>query len=144
MLAEQNQTIAAIATPQGMGGIGVIRISGPQAHAIACSLNAPPAPPRSARYARFYDGRGEVIDDGIILWFPGPRSFTGEDVVELHVLVGQRSELHQCLPFLGGLQSQQSFDSVQPAKFLSSLRFFPFTLGNSVELEISTDIATIA
>ena len=85
LLTEQNQTIAAIATPRGMGGIGVIRISGPQAHAIACRLNAPPARPRSARYARFYDAQGEVIDDGMILWFPAPRSFTGEDVVELHV-----------------------------------------------------------
>jgi len=76
-------TIAAIATAAGAGGVGMIRLSGPHAAAIAAGLGVPSPRPRHARYARFVDGAGSVIDDGIALWFPGPNSFTGEDVLEL-------------------------------------------------------------
>lgn len=60
-----------------------MRLSGPQAAQIAAALGIATLQPRHARYARFRDAQGEVIDDGIALWFPAPHSFTGEDVVEL-------------------------------------------------------------
>lgn len=76
-------TIVAIATGAAAGGVGMLRISGPAATTIATGLGCRPLRPRHAHYARFNDAGGEVIDDGIALYFPGPRSFTGEDVVEL-------------------------------------------------------------
>ena len=81
----QNQTtIAAIATPPGRGGVGVIRLSGPKAYAIAESLTQQPlAGARYAAFRKFYDAAGEVMDEGIAICFPNPHSFTGEDVVEL-------------------------------------------------------------
>ncbi len=79
-------TIAAIATGPGAGGIGVIRISGPRAltaaRRVVPGLPAQPTP-RVATFARFTDGRGAVLDEGLVLYFAGPKSFTGEDVVEL-------------------------------------------------------------
>jgi len=76
-------TIAAIATPAGPAGIGVIRVSGPLALVIAEQFlrRAPKA--RFAHRCRFRDAHGELLDDGLLLAFPGPKSFTGEDVVEL-------------------------------------------------------------
>jgi len=76
-------TIVAIATAPGAGGVGMLRVSGPQALRIAVDLGCPQLQPRHAHYARLRDAAGEVLDDGIALYFPGPRSFTGEDVVEL-------------------------------------------------------------
>ncbi|GMU43281.1 MAG: tRNA uridine-5-carboxymethylaminomethyl(34) synthesis GTPase MnmE [Xanthomonadales bacterium] len=76
-------TIAAIATPAGSGGIGVLRLSGPQALAIARVFLGSPAKPRHAHRCRFRDAGGDVIDDGLLLAFPAPHSYTGEDVVEL-------------------------------------------------------------
>lgn len=76
-------TIVAIATAPGAGGVGMLRVSGPKAALIAQALGCPALRPRHAHYARFRDAAGEVLDDGIALYFPGPRSFTGEDVVEL-------------------------------------------------------------
>ena len=61
----------------------MLRVSGPQALRIAVDLGCPQLQPRHAHYARFRDAAGEVLDDGIALYFPNPRSFTGEDVVEL-------------------------------------------------------------
>ncbi|MHB8253967.1 MAG: tRNA uridine-5-carboxymethylaminomethyl(34) synthesis GTPase MnmE [Acidiferrobacter sp.] len=76
-------TICAIATPSGMGGIGVIRVSGPAVSALAQALLGKLPPPRFATRSRFRDEQGRAIDDGIALYFPGPASFTGEDVLEL-------------------------------------------------------------
>lgn len=81
--AATTDTIAAVATAPGAGGVGIVRLSGPQALAIAAAMGAGQLRPRRARYARFVDGDGEVIDDGIALAFLAPASFTGEDVVEL-------------------------------------------------------------
>ncbi|MCG8671567.1 MAG: tRNA uridine-5-carboxymethylaminomethyl(34) synthesis GTPase MnmE [Pseudomonadales bacterium] len=78
-------TIAAQATPAGRGGVGIIRLSGPQASSIAssmCRRNAQ-LKPRFAHFHQFYDQTGTVLDEGLVLFFPGPNSFTGEDVVEL-------------------------------------------------------------
>ena len=77
-------TIVAIATGSGAGGIGVLRLSGPAARALAQALCGIALRPRHAHRARFRDAQAQVIDDGIALAFPGPHSYTGEDVVELH------------------------------------------------------------
>lgn len=79
-------TIAAIATPPGRGGVGIVRVSGPAAAAVADRLLGSCPPPRLARYGRFYRDKTndpQLIDFGIALFFPGPHSFTGEDVLEL-------------------------------------------------------------
>jgi len=76
-------TIAAIATASGRGGIGVVRVSGPAVPAIAVALLGRIPPARHAHLARFRDGAGSVLDEGIALHFPAPHSYTGEDVLEL-------------------------------------------------------------
>src|SRR5947209_3442254 len=77
-------TIAAVATPAGRGGIGIVRISGPAVARIAVEVSGRLPSPRRATLARFTDARGEVIDEGIALYFPAPHSYTSEDVLELH------------------------------------------------------------
>ena len=76
-------TIAAVATAGGAGGVGIIRISGPQARAIAAAFFNKPLRPRYAHFAKFCDADGVELDHGLFLYFPAPNSFTGEDVVEL-------------------------------------------------------------
>ena len=76
-------TIAAIATAQGRGGIGIVRVSGPLARAIAVQLGQAEPKPRHAHCLAWHDAQGDVIDEGLLLFFPGPHSFTGEDVLEL-------------------------------------------------------------
>ena len=76
-------TIAAIATPAGSGGVGIVRLSGPRALEIAEAIGKTRLTPRTAHYTRFHDADGAVIDDGIALAFVAPASYTGEDVVEL-------------------------------------------------------------
>ncbi|AOA59791.1 tRNA uridine-5-carboxymethylaminomethyl(34) synthesis GTPase MnmE [Acinetobacter larvae] len=77
-------TIAAIATPPGRGGVGVIRLSGPKAYSIAAALTQQDLPAtRFACFRRFYDAEQQVMDEGLIICFAGPQSFTGEDVVEI-------------------------------------------------------------
>lgn len=77
-------TIAAIATPLGRGGVGIIRLSGSKAYAIACALTGKSEfTPRLASFCRFYQADGNVIDEGLVLYFKAPHSFTGEDVIEL-------------------------------------------------------------
>src|SRR5258708_31391816 len=77
-------TIAAVATPPGRGGIGIVRSSGPRVTRIAEQIIGSLPPPRAATFARFRDARGEAIDEGIALYFPAPHSYTGEEVLELH------------------------------------------------------------
>ena len=76
-------TIAAVATPSGRGGIGVVRVSGPLASSIAKNIIGRLPEPRMAAHATFRDARGEPIDEGIALYFPAPHSYTGEAVLEL-------------------------------------------------------------
>ena len=78
-----NDTIAAIATAAGKGGIGIVRLSGPKSLAIAKQLTQTALSPRHALFSSFIDRNLEKIDEGIALYFPRPHSFTGEDVVEL-------------------------------------------------------------
>ncbi len=77
-------TIAAIATPPGRGGIGVVRVSGPATRTIAEKLLGKLPVPRHATFARFRAADGQPIDEGLVLFFPAPHSYTGEDVLELH------------------------------------------------------------
>lgn len=77
-------TIAAIATPAGRGGIGIVRVSGPAVPAITTALFGEPPVPRQATLRSFTDADGTQLDSGIVLFFPAPQSFTGEDVLELH------------------------------------------------------------
>lgn len=78
-----SDTIAAIATASGKGGIGIIRLSGPNALSIAKALIQVNLKPRYALFTSFVDKQLKKIDEGIALYFPKPNSFTGEDVVEL-------------------------------------------------------------
>lgn len=77
-------TIAALATPPGRGGVGMVRVSGPQVPQMARQLLGRLPKPRLAELHRFRDGTGRSIDTGIALYFPAPHSFTGEHVLELH------------------------------------------------------------
>ncbi len=76
-------TIAAVSTPPGRGGIGIVRVSGPETAAIAEALMGRLPTPRSAHYCAFLGADQTVIDRGVALYFPAPASFTGEDVLEL-------------------------------------------------------------
>lgn len=84
MLKPSNDTIAAIATPPGRGGVGIIRVSGPNVPSITKSLIGLLPKPRFAKHCVFRDQTGAAIDEGLMLYFPHPSSFTGEDVLELH------------------------------------------------------------
>ena len=77
------ETICALATAIGQGGIGVIRISGPLAADIANQILQRTLEPRYAYYGSFYDSEGAEIDKGVAIYFPNPHSYTGEDVLEL-------------------------------------------------------------
>ena len=76
-------TIAALATPPGAGGIGIVRISGKKTRELAEALLGAPPRARRAAYRPFLDADGRVIDTGVALYFPAPHSYTGEDVLEL-------------------------------------------------------------
>lgn len=76
-------TIAAVATPPGRGGVGIVRISGNAAKAIAEKITHKNLIPREALFSDFVDHENNTIDQGIVLYFQAPHSFTGEDVVEL-------------------------------------------------------------
>ena len=79
-----HDTIVAAATPAGVGGIGIVRISGAAAPQIAGKMLGGLPPPRVASLREFHDAAGEPIDTGLALYFPAPGSFTGEPVLELH------------------------------------------------------------
>jgi len=83
MIRHDSDTIAALATPPGRGGVGIIRVSGPGVGAIAEALLGRVPQPRYALYGAFLGDAGEELDRGIALYFPAPHSFTGEDVLEL-------------------------------------------------------------
>src|SRR5512143_2126344 len=85
-----NDTIAAVSTPPGRGGIGIVRISGPQARAIAeAMLRFPPRSeagswiPWSAVLAELPDASGHTVDQVVVTYFAAPRSYTAEDVIEI-------------------------------------------------------------
>ncbi len=97
-------TIFALSTAPGRAGIAVVRLSGKAAHAALHALCEGKVPkPRIAGLRQLRDpGNGEVLDRGLVLWFPGPASFTGEDMAELH-LHGGRAVIAGVLAALGRL-----------------------------------------
>ena len=87
----RSDTIFAPSSGNGAAGLAVIRISGPESGGILESLSGTklPTPRYATRVALRDPGSGEALDDGLVLWFPGPASFTGEDVAELHIHGGR-------------------------------------------------------
>ena len=81
--APSTDTIAAIATAAGAGGVGIVRVSGPRSAEIACALTGKNIQPRKVHFSTFRDANGDVLDRGIALYFAAPNSYTGEDVLEL-------------------------------------------------------------
>ncbi|HEY1385172.1 MAG TPA: tRNA uridine-5-carboxymethylaminomethyl(34) synthesis GTPase MnmE, partial [Dongiaceae bacterium] len=85
-MAGIDDTIYALATPPGRSGVAVVRVSGPQARTALEALMQHTLPkPRVATLRRLFGGDDAPIDDALVLWFPAPHSFTGEDVAELHL-----------------------------------------------------------
>jgi tRNA modification GTPase len=77
-------TITAIATPPGIGGVGIIRVSGPDAYAIALKVSQKDTlTPRYAHFSKLYDAQQSLVDEGCVIYFKGPNSYTGEDCVEI-------------------------------------------------------------
>ena len=108
MTGLDTDTIAAIATARGNGPVGIIRLSGPDSHAIAYALSGSELTPRYAHYRSFLDSEGHAIDSGLAIYFPGPNSFTGDDVVEIqghggHIVL--RALLSRCIE-LGARQAR--------------------------------------
>lgn len=82
-------TIASVSTPPGTSGVAVIRVSGDRAAAVSHDLAGRLPAPRRATLVTLKDQAGEALDRALVLWFPAPHSFTGEDVLELHVHGGR-------------------------------------------------------
>ncbi|MGE0725945.1 MAG: tRNA uridine-5-carboxymethylaminomethyl(34) synthesis GTPase MnmE, partial [Alphaproteobacteria bacterium] len=99
------ETIFALASGAGRGAVAILRLSGPAAGDILCALTKSTLPPaRRAVLRRLLDpDTGELLDDALALWFPGPHSFTGEDVAELHLHGGRAviAGVSECLAALG-------------------------------------------
>ena len=83
MLPRHHEPIVAIATAAGRGAVGIVRVSGRGLAPLARALTGRELQPRHAHYGPFLDAHGEAIDHGLVLFFPGPHSYTGEDVLEL-------------------------------------------------------------
>ena len=83
MLAASRDPIAAIATAPGRGAVGIVRVSGQGLATFVTALLGRLPKAREATYLPFPDAAGQPIDHGLALWFPGPHSYTGEDVLEL-------------------------------------------------------------
>jgi tRNA modification GTPase len=83
VLQPNADTIAAVATGQGRGGVGVVRISGPDIQALAKGILGGLPKARHATFGNFLDDKGDTLDQGIALYFPAPHSYTGEEVLEL-------------------------------------------------------------
>lgn len=126
-------TIVAVATPAGPAGIGIIRLSGDKAAEIGRTLSGTSLQPRHAHYCTFRDSDRGALDTGIALLFPGPHSFTGEDVVELQAH-GSPVILDMILREACALGARQA----QPGEF--SLRAY---LNNKVDLAQAEAIADL-
>lgn len=106
--ASSSDTIAAIATAPGNGGIGVVRVSGPASQSIARYITGACPPPRHAAYKDFTAEDGSLLDRGIVIYFEAPHSYTGEDVLELQAHGGpalMQLLLARCLE-LGARQAE--------------------------------------
>ena len=84
LFASSIETICAPATPDGQGGVGIVRVSGPKAKLIAKAITGSVPKNRTLEYSSFYDSEGLLIDRGLAVIFEHPNSYTGEDILELH------------------------------------------------------------
>jgi tRNA modification GTPase len=109
-----NDTIVALSSGPGRGAIGVLRVSGPRAGDAVRRLSGRDAPPpRQAALRTLRDAAGEVLDRGLVLWFPAPASATGEDVAEVHVHGGRA-----CIEgVLGALTATPGVRLAEPGEF---------------------------
>jgi tRNA modification GTPase len=105
----RNDTIVAQATGRGRAALAAVRVSGPRARLVAEAMAGPLPAPRRMALRALRDGAGEVIDRGLVAWFPGPASFSGEDMAELHVHGG-------AAVMAGLLRRLCSFDGVRLAE----------------------------
>jgi tRNA modification GTPase len=104
-----SETIFAIATPVGISGVAVVRISGSKAIDAIKLLSKKPAPkPREMAFRKLYSDTNEIIDEALLVYFASPNSFTGEDVVEFHIH-GSRAGIKRLLEVLGKI------DGLRPA-----------------------------
>ena len=88
--SENNQTIYSLSTGGGVAGVAVIRVSGPQAKDCLAAMCKKPVKARQASFRQiFQPGTAELLDQGLVLWLPGPATFTGEDVVEFQIHGGR-------------------------------------------------------
>ncbi len=128
-----NDAVAAIATPPGRGGIGVVRVSGSHLRGMLGGLVATEVIPRHATRADFLDAAGGIIDQGLVLYFPAPHSYTGEDVIELQGHGG---------PVVLGLLLQRCFElgarAAEPGEFTK--RAF---LNNKIDLAQAEGVADL-
>jgi tRNA modification GTPase len=115
MSSDPADTIFAFATPAGVSAIAVLRLSGPRAGPAirALTLRALPAPWRAERRALHDPDTGAAFDDALVLWFPGPRSFTGEDVAEIQ-LHGSRAA---CRALIASLQAMPGLRLARAGEF---------------------------
>jgi len=115
-------TIHALATPAGRGAVAILRVSGPAAGAVLTELAGRRLPPPrvATRVGLRSPATGEELDDALVLWFPGPASFTGEDVAEFHIhggraviagLVGALSTFPNVRPAEAGEFTRRAFDN---------------------------------
>lgn len=111
-------TIFALSTPPGRSAVAVIRLSGPRAGEAICALVGRQPAPRHATFARLCDPRtGERLDDGLVLWFPAPASFTGEDCAEIqsHGSLATITAVLRALAWLDGLREARPGEFTQRA-----------------------------
>ena len=116
-MSSSKDTIAAIATPPGRGSLGIIRISGDKCQAICRAVAGKTPVPRQAEYVSFNTANGEKIDNGIVIYFQSPSSYTGEDVLECHLhgsrfvlsLLLEEIFLHGARPALPGEFTERAF-----------------------------------
>ena len=119
MLSRHQDPIIAIATAPGRGAVGIVRVSGPQLKVWADALCGKALKARQAHYLPFNDSKGEPIDQGLAIFFPGPHSYTGEDVLELQAHGGPvvlQLLLSRCL------EAASQINTNTGAAFLSGLR----------------------
>ena len=129
MLAASRDPIVAIATAPGRGAVGIVRVSGQALAPFVQALLGRSLKPREATYLPFPDAAGQPIDHGLALWFPGPHSYTGEDVLELQghggpvvlqLLLARCLQVAQSantggLPLLGGLRPARAGEFTERA-----------------------------
>ena len=110
-------TIYALASGPGRAGIAIIRLSGPNAGQALARLTGRVSKPRRATLCAIRDpATGEILDRGLALWFPGPASYTGEDMAEIHVH-GGRASVAAILRALSGLGSSLGLRMAEPGEF---------------------------